>query len=144
MQKNLGSPTPGGALWSTVSLQNLLQTPRETQEPHRTKPQSWGKPSREAVWLVSPVSREDPLSEKGKSRALKLLALLCTHTHTSHPSGVSEGPSAEGQESSGPRLQRPMMQESKNHGTAPYPRLTASLTAPLALHWLPGTHSPTT
>ena len=58
------SYTPGVTLWSTVSLPNLLQPPRETQEPHQTKPQSWGKPSREAGWLVSPVSREDPLSEK--------------------------------------------------------------------------------
>lgn len=48
--------------------------------------------------MVSPVSREDPLSEKkGRSRALKLLALLRTHPHTPHPSGGSEGPSAEGQ-----------------------------------------------
>ena len=99
----------------SLSLQNLPQSPRETQEHHRTKPQSWGVPSRAAVWLVSPFSREDPLSEERGNTEHLNPQFLCPHarahtrtrahththtrarTHTHTPSEALQHPSAEGE-----------------------------------------------
>lgn len=85
-QRNHGSPSnirelrlviPQASLSDplSLSLQNLLN---ETQEPHKTNSQSWGKSSREALWLVSSLSKEDPLSEERgeKLRAPKSFAPL--------------------------------------------------------------------
>lgn len=46
---------------------------------------------------ISSLKRGSTFRKKGKSRVLKLLAPLGTHTHTPHPTRGSEGPSAEGQ-----------------------------------------------
>lgn len=96
----------------SFSLQNLPQSPRETQEPHRTKPQSWGIPSREAVWLVSPFSREDPLSEERGNTEHLDPQFLCPHArvparaHTHTPiQRLCSGPVQRGKEPSGAQLQ---------------------------------------